>query len=37
MNPFKKILCAVDLSDNLPDAAEYAAMLARSIGAEVEI
>lgn len=37
MNPFKRILCAVDLSDNLPDAAEYAAMLARSLGAEVEI
>ena len=37
MNPFKRILCAVDLSDNLPDAAEYAAMLARSLGAEVEV
>ena len=35
MRPIKKILCAVDLMDGLPDAAEYAAWLAKSLKAEV--
>lgn len=35
MKTFKKILCAVDLSEDLPDAAEYTAWLAKKLDAEV--
>ncbi len=37
MKPIKKILCAVDLLDGLPDAAEYSAWLAKSLDAEVVV
>lgn len=35
MKAIKKILCAVNLSEDLPDAAEYAAWLAKQLDAEV--
>ena len=37
MKTFKKILCAVDLSEDLPDAAEYTAWLAKRLDAEVVV
>lgn len=35
MEPIKKILLAVDLMEDLPDAAEYTAWLAKSLNAEI--
>ena len=35
MKPIKKILCSVDLSDHSAEVAEYAALLASKLGAEV--
>lgn len=35
MKAIKKILCAVDLTEGLPDAAEYTAWLAKHLDAEV--
>ena len=35
MKAIKKILCAVDLNEGLPDAAEYTAWLAKNLDAEV--
>ena len=37
MKTIKKMLFAVDLSDDLPDAAEYAAWLAKQLDAEVTV
>ena len=37
MKTIKKILFAVDLTDDLPDAAEYAAWLAKQLAADVTV